>query len=316
VVTTSGRRRILGAALVALVSLSSTVWAQAPDPRVLANPQRKQTLPVDPATWQATRSLTPQVRAKVEATLARQRALKAARAGQPAKVGTLLRVYQRTVVAEPAAGARARAVRRSLPILGVEPDGRARVRIRLRSGADAERESVRALGLRIARVGDDGRTLYAALGPDEIDRVAALAAVAKVSPIVGAQVKAGSVLSEGVAAHRVDEVQARLGVAGRAVRIGVISDGIQSIAAPAATGDVPATKAGAPDVELCPLNDNVGDEGTAMLEIVHDVAPKARLAFCPAFGDAGPQGLADAVTWLATQAFGGKGADIIVDDVG
>jgi subtilisin family serine protease len=103
---------------------------------------------------------------------------------------------------------------------------------------------------------------------------------------------------------------------GRKVRIGVISDGIESIAAPTATGDIPATDTGLPRVELCPLNDNEGDEGTAMLEIVHDVAPAAALAFCPAFGDAEQQGLADAVTWLATQAFGGKGADVIVDDVG
>jgi hypothetical protein len=73
---------------------------------------------------------------------------------------------------------------------------------------------------------------------------------------------------------------------------------------------------GLPKVDLCPLNDNSGDEGTAMLEIVHDMAPSAALAFCPAFGDAGQQGLADAVTWLATEAFGGKGADVIVDDVG
>lgn len=314
--TPSGRSRMLVAALVLSVVLPAAVGAQAPDPRVLANPQRKQTLPVDAATWQATRPLTPQVRAKVEATLARQRAAKAARAGRPSKVGALLRVYQRAAAAEPAPGTRVRALRRSLPILGVEPDGRARVRIRLRSGGAAELAAVRALGIRIARVGDDGRTVYAALGPGDIDRVAAHDAVAKVSPIVGAQVKAGSVLSEGVAAHRVDEVRARLGIAGRAIRVAVISDGIQSIAAPAATGDVPATPAGAPAVELCPLNDNVGDEGTAMLEIVHDVAPEARLAFCPAFGDAGEQGLADAVTWLATQAFGGKGAEVIVDDVG
>jgi hypothetical protein len=120
--------------------------------------------------------------------------------------------------------------------------------------------------------------------------------VAKISPIVGAKVNAGSVLSEGVAALHVDRVQAQLRVTGRKVRIGVISDGIESIAAPTATGDIPATSTGLPKVELCPLNDNGGDEGTAMLEIVHDVAPGAALAFCPAFGDSGQQGLADAVT--------------------
>ena len=311
-----GARRTSVALLVVCLLASARVWAQQPDPRVLANPLVKQTLKVDPSTWQANAVLSPEVRAKVDATLARQRALKAARAGQEVKVGSLLRAYQRTAAAaEPTPAGRVRAMRSRLPILGVEPDGTVRARIHLRGGPDAE-AAIRALGVRIARVSADGRVLYAALSAADIDRVAAQAVVAKISPIVGAKVNAGSVLSEGVAALRADRVQAQLRVTGKKVRIGVISDGMESIAAPTATGDIPATGAGLPKVELCPLNDNSGDEGTAMLEIVHDMAPSAALAFCPAFGDTGQQGLADAVTWLATQAFGGKGADVIVDDVG
>jgi hypothetical protein len=293
---------------------ASAAWAQQPDPRVLANPLVKQTLRVDPSTWRTNAALSPEVRAKVEATLARHRALKASRAGREIKVGSLLRAYQRAMAtADPAPAARVRTMRSRLPILGVEPDGSVRARIHLRGDAEA---AIRALGVRIARVSADRRVLWAALSAAEIDAVAAHAAVARITPIVGAKVNAGSVLSEGVAALRADRVQEQLRVSGKKIRIGVISDGIASIAAPAATGDIPSTTTGLPRVELCPLNDNAGDEGTAMLEIVHDVAPDAALAFCPAFGDTGQQGLADAVTWLATQAFGGKGADVIVDDVG
>jgi len=322
--TPFGARRSHVAVLVVVCLLAATrVWAQQPDPRVLANPNVKQTLRVDPSTWQTSASLSPEVRAKVEATLARQRALKASRIGQEVKVGSLLRAYQRAeAAAEPTPAGRVRAMRSRLPILGVEPDGRVRARIHLRGGPDAE-AAVRALGVSIARVSDDHRVLYAALSGADIERVAAQAVVAKISPIVGAQVHAGSVLSEGVAVLRADRVQDFLRVTGKKIRIGVISDGIEHIATatatqlpPTETGDIPATGAGLPKVELCPLNDNGGDEGTAMLEIVHDVAPSAALAFCPAFGDTGQQGLADAVTWLATQAFGGKGADVIVDDVG
>ena len=315
--TPLGARRASVALLVVVcVVAASRAWAQQPDPRVLANPLVKQTLKVDPGTWQASATLSPEVRAKVEATLARQHALKAARAGQEVKVGSLLRAYQRTAAAaEPSPAGRVRAMRSRLPILGVEPDGTVRARIHLRGGPGAE-AAIRALGIRIARVSEDRRVLYAALSAADIDRVAAQAVVSKISPIIGAKVNAGSVLSEGVAALRADRVQQQLRVTGKKVRIGVISDGIESIAAPAATGDIPATKTGLPKVDLCPLNDNSGDEGTAMLEIVHDMAPSAALAFCPAFGDTGQQGLADAVTWLATQAFGGKGADVIVDDVG
>ena len=314
--TPLGARRTSVALLVVVCLLPLLARGPAARPRVLANPLVKQTLKVDPSTWQANAALSPEVRAKVEATLARQRALKAARAGQEVKVGSLLRAYQRAAAtAEPTPAGRVRAMRSRLPILGVEPDGSVRARIHLRGGPDAE-AAIRALGVRIARVSEDRRVLYAALSAADIDRVAAQAVVAKISPIVGAKVNAGSVLSEGVAALRADRVQAQLRVTGKKVRIGVISDGIESIAAPAATGDIPATSAGLPKVELCPLNDNSGDEGTAMLEIVHDMAPSAALAFCPAFGDTGQQGLADAVTWLATEAFGGKGADVIVDDVG
>ena len=306
----------VAALVVVCLFASAAAWAQQPDPRVLANPLVKQTLRVDPSTWQTSAMLSPEVRARVEATLARQRALKASRVGREVKVGSLLRAYQQIeAAAEPTPVGRVRAMRSRLPILGVEPDGSVRARIHLRGGPEAE-AAIRALGVRIARVSDDRRVLYAALSAADIDRVAAQAVVAKISPVVGAQVHAGSVLSEGVAALRVDRVQSQLRVSGKSIRIGVISDGIASIAAPAATGDIPTTKAGLPRVELCPLNDNSGDEGTAMLEIVHDVAPSAALAFCPAFGDTGQQGLADAVTWLATQAFGGKGADVIVDDVG
>ncbi|MEO5822040.1 MAG: S8 family serine peptidase [Vicinamibacteraceae bacterium] len=311
-----GARRPSVAALVVVCLFAATsAWAQQPDARVLANPHIKQTLRVDPSTWQTNAALSPEVRAKVDATLARQRALKASRAGQEVKVGALLRAYQRaSATADPAPASRVRMMRSRLPILGVEPDGSVRARIHLRGGPDAE-AAIRALGIRIARVSEDRRVLYAALSAAEIDRVAAQAVVARISPIIGAQIHAGSVLSEGVAALRADRVQQQLRVSGKSIRIGVISDGIASIAAPTATGDIPATKAGLPRVELCPLNDNAGDEGTAMLEIVHDVAPGAALAFCPGFGDSGQQGLADAVTWLATEAFGGKGADVIVDDL-
>ena len=51
-----------------------------------------------------------------------------------------------------------------------------------------------------------------------------------------------------------------------------------------------------------------GDEGTAMLEIVHDLAPKADLAFAPA-GDT-PQTFAASI-----RALRARGADVIVDDV-
>jgi subtilisin family serine protease len=114
----------------------------------------------------------------------------------------------------------------------------------------------------------------------------------------------GAKLSAGDRALKADSVRARLGVSGADTSVCVISDGVTNRAASQATGDLPA------DVEVCASNPGEGDEGTAMLEIVHDLAPGAKLAFCSAFND----GLFDAIAWSATQANNGKGCDVIVDD--
>ena len=69
-----------------------------------------------------------------------------------------------------------------------------------------------------------------------------------------------------------------------------------------ATGDLP----GFVDVGS---NANGGDEGTAMLEIIHDIAPGADLAFYTAFPTS--MNFLNAITF-----FMNNGVDIIVDDVG
>ena len=98
-----------------------------------------------------------------------------------------------------------------------------------------------------------------------------------------------------------DDVRNTLGFDGTGILIGVISDGVDSMAASQATGDLPGS--------ILIGDPGDGDEGTAMLEIIHDVAPGASLAFHTAF----PTSMAflDAITF-----FKNNGADIIVDDVG
>jgi hypothetical protein len=305
----------LGLALIAALAGGQLLALAQLDTSVLANPHSKRTLQIDQTRWQTQRRLSPEARARVTATVAQHRAAKAAAPAADRKVSPLLRAYQR-VSRTPQAGARAFQMRRQFPMLGVEPDGAVRVRLRVRDTSASSLSRLRALGVRVAHVHADNSEVSGAVAAEQLDRIAASNLVTKIAPIVGAIVHAGAVTTEGVAAHRVDRVSEQLGVTGKRARIGVISDGIAHIDSPASTGDIPVDAEGNADVDLCPLNDNDGDEGTAMLEIVHDIAPAAKLAFCPAFSDAGEQGLADAVTWLATKAFNGKGAQIIVDDVG
>ncbi len=61
-------------------------------------------------------------------------------------------------------------------------------------------------------------------------------------------------------------------ITGKGMKVGVISDGVTSLDSVVATGELPR--------DLHVLNDRVGgDEGTAMLQIVHDIAPDAELYF-------------------------------------
>jgi hypothetical protein len=108
--------------------------------------------------------------------------------------------------------------------------------------------------------------------------------------------------SEGDVAHRADLARAMLGVDGSGVAVGVLSDGVDTLAARQATGDLPAT------VNVVSGQAGAGDEGTAMLEIVHDLAPGATLWFATAIG--GEAQFAANIAALAA-----AGCEVIVDDV-
>jgi hypothetical protein len=79
--------------------------------------------------------------------------------------------------------------------------------------------------------------------------------------------------SEGDTAHRADEARMTFGVDGTGINIGVLSDSVDALANLIASGDLP------PTVTVLPgQSGNPGSsEGTAMLEIVYDLAPGASL---------------------------------------
>jgi hypothetical protein len=108
--------------------------------------------------------------------------------------------------------------------------------------------------------------------------------------------------SEGDVAHRADVIRQSHGLDGSGVRIGVISDGVDSLPSVQASDDLPA------EVTVLPGQAGVGDEGTAMLEIVHDLAPGAELVYATA-GDSQAR-MAQNILDLAA-----AGCDVIVDDI-
>ena len=112
----------------------------------------------------------------------------------------------------------------------------------------------------------------------------------------------GSQTTEGYETHRAQDACTTYGVTGAGIKIGVLSDGAASLAASQALGDLP------PTVNVLVGQTGTGDEGTAMLEIVHDMAPNAQLYFATAFTSI--ESFAQNILDLRA-----AGCDIIVDDV-
>lgn len=114
---------------------------------------------------------------------------------------------------------------------------------------------------------------------------------------------AGSASTEGDIRHRAILARFLTGSDGTGVKIGVLSDGVASLAARQASGDLPA------NVTVVGTFPAGTEEGTAMLEIVHDIAPGAQLFFATATGS-GSAAFADNIRTLRNV----HGCDIIVDD--
>ena len=134
---------------------------------------------------------------------------------------------------------------------------------------------------------------------DELAALAHLKGVRQVREVDRPVVAAGKVTTAGDAVIRADALRAR-GLTGSGVRIGVISDGVGGLAAARASGDLGEVRVLS--------NEQGGNEGTAMLEIVYDIAPGAELYFHD-HGDS-VLGFNRAVDDLVA-----AGCTVIVDDV-
>lgn len=107
--------------------------------------------------------------------------------------------------------------------------------------------------------------------------------------------------SEGDVAHNAAQARTNFTVNGTGVKVGVLSDGVDSLATVQGSGDLP------PTVTTVGTGVASGDEGTAMLEVVYDLAPGAQLFFATALG--GAANFASNI--LALEA---AGCQVIVDD--
>lgn len=154
---------------------------------------------------------------------------------------------------------------------------------------------------------DYGSLVSGLLPISALDEAAELDSVRFVSAAFRPMISIGEATSQGDLAMNANEARATFGVDGNGVKVGVLSDSfdtgsVGSYATDIGTGDLP------PGVEV--LSDYPGgtDEGRGMMQLIHDVAPGANLAFHTAFN-----GMADFAQGIVDLA--ASGADVIVDDV-
>ena len=187
----------------------------------------------------------------------------------------------------------------------VDPDGSVTVTISLSPGADLMAFIATLNRLQIPLLGTStlDATVRAHIAPSQLEIVTALAEVRFID-LDRAPVHNKSNTSEGDKSHQAEAARQASGKTGDGQKVCVISDGINSLASRQSTGDVAAS------VYLLPGQAGNGDEGTAMLEIVFDLAPGATLGFATSNG--GEAAFAQNIRDLANPT---KGAcNIIVDD--
>lgn len=146
-----------------------------------------------------------------------------------------------------------------------------------------------------------------------IEKALRLQSLRSISASPAPIISAGSVTSQGDVALRAINARSAYGADGTGVAVGVLSDSYDTLGGAAAdiiTGDLPAAgvQVLGGESSLCGSLVYCIDEGRAMLQIIHDIAPGAALLFHTGMG--GKADYANGISALAA-----AGADVIVDDL-
>jgi hypothetical protein len=193
-------------------------------------------------------------------------------------------------------------------------DHQGRVQVFVRGEAtEAMAGAVESQGATVQRVSEEHGIVQAWVPVERISSVEALPGVRYISLPDYAVQRVGSVTTQGDTLLNVAEARSAFGYDGTGVRVGVVSDGVAGLAASQTSGDLPAVNTATCDVGTgSPTAAAAGAEGTAMLEIVHDLAPAAELWF----GYAGLRIDGTMLDFMATVTCLAQNVDVVVDDIG
>jgi hypothetical protein len=211
-------------------------------------------------------------------------------------------------------------------LLRLDEQGRVQVYIHVSATSPGIAGEMEALGAVVEIQSEAGDTVQARVPIRALPRIAALGYVKSVTPPNYGHVNVGSRLTEGDALLDFNDVRTNFGVDGSGVTIGVISDGIYGLQDAINSADLPVTNFNRVGGKLTSTTDGViaqsfrsdrdleaglspgtrGAEGTAMLEIVHDIAPGAQLRFA---------NFATSLEFNAAVDFLAANSDVVVDDI-
>lgn len=192
-------------------------------------------------------------------------------------------------------------------------DGLVAVEAFAADAAASIRDELSAIGFQESAAFGRGLTGWLPLG--SIDELAGTAGLNFARLAQGGVTNAGIAISQGDEAQLSDDARDRFTANGANVIVGVISDSFDvsasaagSAAQDVSTGDLPPSPSSVNVLDDTRSPNQVIDEGRAMLQIVHDVAPNAGLAFHTA-------GTSQTTMASGIQDLRAAGADVIVDDV-
>ena len=212
-------------------------------------------------------------------------------------------------------------------LLSLDNAGRLRVYIHVDHIDQELRAHLGDLQAVLEREDPDQNLIQASVPLRNLSQVADLEYVTAVTAPIRGHTNVGSKLTEGDSLLSFAALRGAQGVNGSGVIVGVISDGIAGLADAIASGDLPATTFNRDgggkllstsggviatsfradgDLEGGLGSSATGAEGTAILEIIHDIAPGAQLRFA---------NFNTSLEFIAAVDFLAANSDVVIDDI-
>ena len=188
----------------------------------------------------------------------------------------------------------------------VDSSSRIQVYVYCNEISEGNLKKLSELGFEKEIIDEEYRIIQGWIPYDKIEQVAKLGFVKEITPPSYGTTNAGSVTTNGDEFLGAKDVRSELSVDGAGVKIGVISDGVRTLRDSKRSGDLP-NEVEIGYVENCHKVPTSCNEGTAMLEIVHDIAPGAQLGFYYGFTTVA---FKEGVDYFRKNRY-----DIIVDDI-